>query len=32
MMYADTTKEEAAKIFKDALEGKKISMEDEKKY
>ncbi|MFL6518020.1 MAG: glucuronate isomerase, partial [Bacillus sp. (in: firmicutes)] len=32
MMYADTTKEEAAQIFKNALDGNKISIEDEKKY
>jgi glucuronate isomerase len=32
MMYAETTKEEAAEIFKEALEGKKVSLESEKKY
>lgn len=32
MMYADTTKEEAAQIFKEALNGQKVSIEDEKKY
>jgi glucuronate isomerase len=32
MMYGETTQEEAAQIFKEALEGKKVSIEDEKKY
>ncbi|WP_078411923.1 glucuronate isomerase [Priestia abyssalis] len=32
MMYADTTLEEAARIFEEALQGKKVSYEDEKKY
>ncbi|MBU8915759.1 glucuronate isomerase [Bacillus sp. FJAT-29953] len=32
MLYADTTKEEAAVIFSEALKGKKISLEDEKKF
>lgn len=32
MMYAETTKEEAAQIFSEALKGNKVSSEDEKKY
>jgi glucuronate isomerase len=32
MMYAETTREEAAEIFKEALLGKKVSLEGEKKY
>jgi len=32
MMYADTTKEEAAVIFNQALQGNKVSIEDEKKF
>ncbi|QCJ44702.1 glucuronate isomerase [Bacillus sp. S3] len=32
MMYAEATKEEAARIFQQALAGKKVSDEDEKKY
>lgn len=32
MMYADTTKEEAAEIFQQALAGKKVSREEEAKY
>lgn len=32
MMYAEATKEEAAHIFQEALAGKKVSMEEEKKY
>ncbi|MGM0904111.1 MAG: glucuronate isomerase [Bacillota bacterium] len=32
MMYADTTKEEAAEIFQQALAGKKVSHEEEAKY
>ncbi|WP_156183228.1 glucuronate isomerase [Mesobacillus campisalis] len=32
MMYAETTKEEATEIFKEALDGKKVSLESEKKY
>ncbi|WP_160724229.1 glucuronate isomerase [Bacillus sp. USDA818B3_A] len=32
MMYADTTREEAAGIFNQALQGKTVSVEDEKKY
>jgi glucuronate isomerase len=32
MMYADTTKEEAAEIFQQALAGKKVSRDEEAKY
>lgn len=32
MMYADTTMEEVEQIFKEALQGKKVSTENEKKY
>jgi glucuronate isomerase len=32
MMFAETTKEEAAEIFKEALQGKKVSLDNEKKY
>ncbi len=32
MMFAETTKEEAAAIFAEALKGNKVSLEDEKKY
>lgn len=32
MLYADTTKEEAAVIFSEALKGNKVSLEDEKKF
>jgi glucuronate isomerase len=32
MMYAETSKEEAAAIFANALQGNKVSIEDEKKY
>lgn len=32
MMFAETTKEEAAAIFAEALKGNKVSFEDEKKY
>ena len=32
MMFADTTKEEVAHIFEQAVNGQKVSMEDEKKY
>ncbi len=32
MMYARTTKEEASIFFKEALNGKKVSLEGEKKY
>jgi len=32
MMFAETSKEEVIKIFEEALQGKKVSLEDEKKY
>ncbi|WP_042454449.1 glucuronate isomerase [Neobacillus dielmonensis] len=32
MLFAETTKEEAAAIFAEALKGNKVSLEDEKKY
>ncbi len=32
MVFAETTKEEVVRIFADALKGKKVSFEDEKKY
>lgn len=32
MMFAETTKEDAAAIFAEALKGNKVSLEDEKKY
>ncbi|WP_462413042.1 glucuronate isomerase [Neobacillus sp. Marseille-QA0830] len=32
MLFAETTKEEAAVIFAEALTGNKVSLEDEKKY
>jgi glucuronate isomerase len=32
MMFAETTIEEVSNIFNDALQGKKVSLEDEKKY
>lgn len=32
MMYADTTKEEAGEIFRRALEGEKVTSEEEAKY
>ncbi len=32
MVFAETTKEEVTRIFEEALQGKKVSIEDEKKY